>query len=320
MDDETSGPPAEDRPREEREEEEREETEPTYPDPLADDEEEDEDESPSPLRSFLGLFVVPLLVVLACVVVFIGFGWIAYDQHSSQDYVNDLSHWSKPRRSQAAYELAKILVADPTALDEPPGLKQQVREIFAAAENEDMKHYLALVLGYTKDPEAVPQLLATLDGEDHELEIYSLWALGTIGDERALAPMMTAAASRDAGIRKTAAFALGELGRPAALPRLAVLLEDPVADVRWNAALAMARLGSDGGLAVLAEMLDRDLVAQVPGITPEQQEDAMIEAVKALAALDGAAGGEVLERLSKSDPSLKVRQAAMQALRARGSG
>ncbi len=180
-----------------------------------------------------------------------------------------------------------------------------------------MKHYLALVLGYTQDPEAVPLLLAALDGDDDELKIYSLWALGTMGDARALEPMMAAAASRDAGIRKTAAFALGELGRPAALPRLEVLVEDTVADVRWNAALAMARLGSDGGLTVLNEMLDRDLVAQVPGITPEQQEDAMIEAVRAIASLDGPTIGELLERLSKSDPSLKVRQAAMQAMAAR---
>ena len=52
-----------------------------FPDPLAPTEEEDDDEPTSALRSFMGLFVVPLLVVLACVAVFIGFGWIAYDQN-----------------------------------------------------------------------------------------------------------------------------------------------------------------------------------------------------------------------------------------------
>lgn len=263
----------------------------------------------------MGLFVVPMFVVLACVAVFVGFGWIAYDQNSSQDYLNDLRHWSKPRRSQAAYELAKILIADPSALDEAPGLKAQIRELFAAAENDDMKRYLALVLGFTKDTEALPTLLESLAGDDDELRIYSLWALGAIGDPRALEPMLEAATERDSGIRKTAAFALGQLGLPAAVGRLEVLLEDNVADVRWNAALAMARLGSTGGLDVLREMLDRDLVAQVPGITPEQQEDAMIEAVKALAALGTEDGRGILRRLSKSDRSLKVRQAAIVALR-----
>jgi HEAT repeat protein len=303
MDDESTRPAADD-------------AEPTYRDPLAPPPEEEEDEGePSPLRQFMGLFVVPLLVVLACVAVFIGFGWIAYDQSSSRDYLADLHHWSKPRRSQAAYELAKILVADPTALDDSPELKQQVRDTFVAAENDDMKHYLALVLGYTRDPEALPLLLDSLAGGDDEMRIYSLWALGAIGDARALPAMVETASDRDSGIRKTAAFALGELGSPEALPRLEVLLEDPVADVRWNAALAAARLGSDAGLGVLSEMLDRQLVAQVPGITAEQQEDAMIEAVKALAALRAPGSLDLLHRLAEDDPSLKVRQAAIEALK-----
>ena len=79
-----------------------------------------DEEQPSALRTFLGLFLVPLLVVLACVAVFIGFGWIAYDRQSTSDYLNDLHSSWKPRRAQAAYELSKILTADPTALDEEP--------------------------------------------------------------------------------------------------------------------------------------------------------------------------------------------------------
>jgi HEAT repeat protein len=127
--------------------------------------------------------------------------------------------------------------------------------------------------------------------------------------------MLQAASERDPGIRKTAAFALGELGDPEAIPRLEVLLEDTVADVRWNAALATARLGSHAGLDVISEMLDRQLAGQAPGITPEQQEDVMIEAVKALAALRAPASESILRRLAESDPSLKVRQAAIEGLR-----
>ena len=82
-----------------------------------------EEDQPSALRTFLGLFLVPLLVVLACVAVFIGFGWIAYDRQSTSDYLNDLRSSWKPRRAQAAYELSKILTADPDALDEEPGFE-----------------------------------------------------------------------------------------------------------------------------------------------------------------------------------------------------
>jgi hypothetical protein len=77
----------------------------------------------------------------------------------------------------------------------------------------------------------------------------------------------------------------------------------------------LARLGSDSGVEVLRQMLDRGLAAQVPGITPEQQEDAMIEAVKGLAVVGGSAGESLLRELSAGDPSLKVRQAAIDALR-----
>jgi HEAT repeat protein len=159
--------------------------------------------------------------------------------------------------------------------------------------------------------------LAALEDADAETRIYALWALGAIGDPQALAPLTARLADSDPGLRKTAAIALGELGLPEALPALRRALDDPIADVRWNGALALARLGSDAGVGVLREMLDRGQVALVPGITPEQQEDAMVEAVKALAAVGGADAEALLTRLADGDPSLKVRQAALEASRAR---
>ncbi len=268
------------------------------------------------LRSFFGLFLVPLLVVLVCVGVFIGFGWIAYDRQTVADYLNDLRSSWRPRRAQAAYELSKVLIADPDALDGDPGVQAELRALFAEAEDQEMKRYLALVLGYTHDPEAVPLLIAALDSPDSEMRIYALLALGTVGDPRALSPLTEALGDPDAGLRKTAAFGLGELGDPLAIPALEPQLEDPVADVRWNTALALARLGSDAGVPVLDRMLDRGLTAQVPGITPAQTEETMVSAVRALATVRGAESRELFDRLAREDPSLKVRQAAIEALKA----
>ncbi len=269
----------------------------------------------SALRSFLGLFVVPLLVVLLCVAVFIGFGWIAYDRQSTSDYLNDLQSWWKPRRVQAAYELSKILVADPRALADAPGAEAEVRRLFVETRDPEMRQYLALVLGRTRDPAAVPLLVSALDDPDDKTRIYAIWALGALGHPSAREPLEAALASDDPGVRKTAAFALGELGDRAAIPALAARLEDSVADVRWNAALALARLGSAAGVPVLEAMLDRRLLAQVPGITPEQQEEAMVSAVRALAAVGGPGAQPVFARLEQEDPSLKVRQAAIAARR-----
>lgn len=273
----------------------------------------------SALRSFLGLFVVPLLVVILCVAVFIGFGWIAYDRQTTSDYVNDLQSFWKPRRVQAAYELSKILVSDPAALDKEPGARVEVRRLFREAEEPEMRQYLALVLGRTKDREAVPLLTAALDDPDDKTRIYALWSLGALGDPKARGSLEAALGDQDPGIRKTAAFALGELGDRTAVPRLEVALDDAVADVRWNAALSLARLGSRKGVPVLETMADRRLLAQVPDITREQQEEAMMSAVRALAVVGGPEHRALFDRLAEEDPSLRVRQAAIESRKALGA-
>jgi HEAT repeat protein len=281
---------------------------------------EAEEAGNSALRSFLGLFIVPLLVVLLCVAIFIGFGWIAYDRQSTRDYLGDLESGWKPRRVQAAYELSKILVSDPRALDKEPGAKAQVRRLFQEADDPEMRRYLALVLGRTGDREALPLLTAAANDEDDRTRIYALWAMGILGDARARDPLAKALSDEDAGIRKTAAFALGELRDPSAIPLLQPRLDDAVTDVRWNTALSLARLGSDAGVPVLETMVDRRLLAQVPDITPDQQEEAMLGAIRALAAVSGPEHKALFERLAKDDPNLKVRQAAMEAEKAVSSG
>ena len=263
-----------------------------------------------PLRTFIGLFLVPLLVVLTCVAVFVGFGWIAYDHNSAEDYLDDLKSGWRPRRAQAAYELSKVLVADPQALDEVPGAKEEIRRLFAESEDPEMRRYLALIMGYTQDPEALPLLEEILNDPDSETRIYGLWALGTSGDPDAIPLLSRALQDPDPGIRKTAAFSVGELGLPAGIDPLVPLLQDGVADVRWNAALSLSRLGSSAGAPVLEQMLDRNLMAQVPEITPAQAEEAMVSAVQALGAVEGLQAEALFEDLADNDPSLKVRRAA----------
>lgn len=276
-------------------------------------EDDDEDESNPALRSFLGLFVVPLLVVLASVGVFVGFGWLAYDGSEVGDFVDDLSHGWKPRRTQAAYELSKILLADPQALADDPGAQIKVRTLFAESDDTAIRRYLALVLGYTNDREAVPDLLEAADGDDGQLRIYSLWALGVMGDERAQERLIAALGDADPGVRKIAAHALGEIHTPDAEAALIDVLDDRVADVRWNAAQTLATLGSDAGLTVLLEMTDRERVAATPEIQPEQVEDVIIAGVEALGRLGSSEARAAIGALS-DDPSLKVRDAVRRAL------
>ena len=275
--------------------------------------------SASGVRQIVGLFVVPLLVVIMCVGVFVLFGWVAYDRQSVGDYLNDLRDnrsFFAHRRKQAAYELSKILSADPEALNEEPGGEVELRRLFERTEDIWVRRYLALVLGHIEDREAVPLLIDAAGGEDSQTRIYALMSLGSIGDRRGLAAVQAGIADSDAGIRKTAAYALGGFGEPQVADSLAVLVEDPVADVRWNAALALSELGRDEGVEVLEQMLDRRFLSQVPEITPLQQEEAMIGALRALVRLEQSGKLELVSVLAEEDPSLKVRQAAIKARRA----
>jgi HEAT repeat protein len=87
-----------------------------------------------------------------------------------------------------------------------------------------------------------------------------------------------------------------------------------VEDVRWNAAVALGRRRDPTATPVLLQMLDRAHLTSVPGITPEQQEAALLEAVTAAGASGDAALRPALESLRQKDPSLKVREAARKAL------
>ena len=91
-------------------------------------------------------------------------------------------------------------------------------------------------------------------------------------------------------------------------------MEDPVYDVRWNAALALSRLGDDSGWQVLIQMLDRNYLRSARQLNDEQIEPVMVNAAKGFTLIRKSETVSILGKVSKEDPSLKVREAAMRAL------
>jgi HEAT repeat protein len=269
----------------------------------------------------LQFFIFPLAIVGVCVAVFVVFGLIAGESKGARDFLTEVRTGGANRRWQAAFELSKVLQAgkDPALAD--PKLHAELRKLFQDVKNDDprVRRYLALALGRLGDPAAVPVLLEALHDEeghpvDPETRVYALWALGAIGDPAALPELRARAKDEDAGLRKTAIHALG--GIPGAEARDALLagLEDGVEDVRWNAALALARRGETAAVPVLLQMTDRAHLETVAGLTAEQREQVLREAVAAAAGLPSPELRAALGRLRESDPSLKIREAARQAL------
>lgn len=268
--------------------------------------------------TLLQFFLIPALVVIACVGLFLFFGWLAAEEKSSLDYLRDIRSGSATRRWQAAFELAKQLnnIKGDSDRADLERLVPEMIDTFQEAERDDprVRRYLALAFGNVGDPRAVPALLEALADDDPETRIYAIWALGSLGDERAVAPLLELAQHDDPGIRKMVVYSLGSLRAEEARTTLHAALEDYQMDVAWNAAIALAKLGDASGRGRILQMLDREFLDSVTEMTEEQRAEAMMNAMKGAMLLGDPAFRESLEQISERDPNLKVRQAAFEAL------
>jgi HEAT repeat protein len=272
-------------------------------------------------------FLIPLAVVGITVGVYVGFRSLLADDRKPQDYLAEVRNGGSDRRWPAAYELSRLM-ADPKVRADRT-LAPALVKAFVAAKDDGprVRQYLALAIGRLDPPlpaEAVTELTRTLDSNDGEARISAIWALGSSGDPSIVPTLRPLYESSDEGIRKMVVYALGALPGDAQLPTLRTALQDSTADVRWNAAVALARKGSHDGVPVLRQMLDRHYVEQTVKRDVRQDEDrdpiadVMISGLRAAATLKDDALKPSVTTLSQSDRSMKVRQAALEALKVMG--
>ena len=273
-------------------------------------------------------FLIPLVVVAITGSVYIGFRSLLADDRNAQDYLAEIRNGGSSRRWPAAYELSRLM-ADPKVRADKSLAPALVKAFQASAGDQQVRRYLALAIGRLDPPlppDAVADLTHALDDPDSETRISVIWALGSSGDEAVvskLVPLYTAQ-DADAGIRKMVVYALGALPGDAQVTTLRTAVQDAVADVRWNAAVALARHGSHEGVVVLKQMLDRQYVEQTVKrdvrVDSDQDPvaDVMISGLRAAAALKDETLRPAVTNLSQQDKSLKVRQAAIEALKVMG--
>jgi HEAT repeat protein len=268
----------------------------------------------SPKTILFQFVVFPLGVVAIAVLIFFLFGKLATDEQGIPDYINAIRSGSSHERWQAAYQLSKSLKRGEAK--RYPNLEHDVATLYANSKSDDprIRRYLGMVLGQLGDRRATPLLLDGLNDRDADNRIYALTALGELRDPAAIPRIAKAAADDDKDVRATAYYTLGAIGDRSAIPVLAGGLEDQTPDVRWNAAIALSRLGDPRALGTLREVLDRSRLNSVTGMREDQKEDAMIVAMSAYAKLAGKDAAPDLQRIASSDPSLRVRAAAKQAL------
>ncbi len=290
-------------------------------------------------------FLIPLAVVGVTILIYLGFRSLLADDRSPQDYLAEIRSGGLARQWPAAFELSQLM-DDPKVRGDKT-LAIALVEAFDQAKEGDprLRKYLALALGRLEPPlprEAVDVLLKSLGdpekpwapdvwsringwtAEMNEAHISTIWALGASGDRNVVPALVPLYASPDAGVRKMVVYVLGALPGDSQLKTLQTALEDGVADVRWNAAIALARHGARDGVPVLRQMLDREYVERAVTRTvradgdQDPVADVLISGLRAAAALKDASLRSSVEGLSQQDRSMKVRQAAIEALKAFG--
>jgi HEAT repeat protein len=273
-------------------------------------------------------FLIPLTVVAVTVAVYVGFRSLLADDRSPKDYLAEIQNGGSDRRWPAAYELSRLMSNPKVRADKT--LAPALVKAFQDSKNDpDVRRYLALAIGRLDPPlppQAIADLTQALDDPDSQTRISVIWALGSSGDEAVvprLIPLYTAP-DADAGIKKMIVYALGALPGDAQVDTLRTALQDSTPDVRWNAAIALARHGRSEGATVLHEMLDRAYVERTVKREVRQDEDqdpiadVMISGIRAGAAIKDASLKPAIEALSHEDRSMKVRQAALEALKVIG--
>jgi len=273
-------------------------------------------------------FLIPLTVVALTVTVYVGFRSLLADDKSPSDYLTEIRNGGSDRRWPAAYELSRLM-SDPKVRQDKTLAAGLVKAFQESKADPDVRRYLALAIGRLDPPlppDALADLTQALDDSDGQTRISVIWALGSSGDE-AVVPRLTPiyqAQDSDAGIRKMVVYALGALPGESQIETLRAALKDETPDVRWNAAVALARHGNGEGAGVLHQMLDRAYVERTVKREIRQDEDqdpiadVMISGIRAGAAIKDASLKPAIESLSQQDRSMKVRQAAFEALKVMG--
>lgn len=224
----------------------------------------------SPVVRAFQFFLVPLLIVGACVLVYSLLQWVVANPRTAAEWLKDVKEGGPNTRPHAALQLAQTL----RRMEQPDrSLTRDVMEAYRATTppEDELRRYLVTCLGYLRDPLASDLLLDVARTSRHlETRAAALDALGTIKDPKTLPDLVKLLDDPEDLVRKYAAFNVGAVAekatgeaRAGALEALKKGLSDPAADVTWNAAFALAYfLGDGSGTDILKKMLDRKYLGE----------------------------------------------------------
>ncbi|MBI4042523.1 MAG: HEAT repeat domain-containing protein [Deltaproteobacteria bacterium] len=263
--------------------------------------------------------IVPMAIVTVCVVLFVAINLLLKEYKSASDYLDDMMRTSGQRRWQAAFALSKKLQGreegekDQLSSDDVSKLLSLFEDSLGG--DPQLTRYLAIALGQAGDHRAVLALQKALHLPDEDTLIYSLLALGHLSGHEAIEEMIHLTSHQSGAVRQVAVYVLGTFGKPALIKPISARLGDPVPQVRWNSAIALARLGSDAGVEELKKIFLEFPPDVFSALIGKEKEDLKLNAIRAASKLGSEKFTSEFQQLSEKDESLKVRSAALEALK-----
>ncbi len=274
-------------------------------------------EKKSALRVIVhSFFVVPFLIAVFAVIVFLMVKVLTVEPNTARDYLEHVKIGGTTKRWQGAFELSKIL-SNPKMVPKDERFVQDMISTFEySAHDRDsrIRSYLAMAMGRTLDQRYTPTLIKAINENDYSIVAACAYALGLIQSDAGFAALLNMAEHEDAQVRLQTIIALGNYQNHEAEDILLNALADQEANVRWDAAVAMAKLKNDSGRGILLDLLDRKYLDSFPNIDQFEQDQAMLVAIQVIPNIIDTEFESVLINLRDKDRSMKVREAARQAL------
>ncbi len=268
-------------------------------------------------KLFYGLFIFPLLIAVGMAVLLCTVVLLTREAETPESLITAIKTGSPSKRWQKAFELSNELNQG-RGMIRTSGVMKEVIHILNDRKEYDARtrSYMAVALSRFNDPEVIPALREALRQEtETDVRLYLIWALGVKHAAESLDEILPFLQSDQPELQKMAAYVLGNLGGAKSAPALEPLLKSEDRDVRWNAALSLAKLGSPASYEELLKMTDRKTLASYPGMKEDKIEQVLVNAIKGLGLLKKKEALPLLVNLADHDKSLKVREAAIQALK-----
>ncbi len=273
-------------------------------------------------KYFHGFVVIPFLVaaigilpIAVTMAIVKGSG-----DKSPAEYLQAIENKRGNARWRAAYQLSMLVTAD-NSIGMEDSIADQMMDVFGSEsiKTGDLKvrQFLAVTMGRAGNPKFLEPLLQALNETTDDLVQKGVFvrALGYLGDERAISPVTALLKHEESVIRHEAVQALGNIGSKASLESLKGMLNDPEPDVRWDASIALAKMKDASGKEILSSLLDESYYAGFPHVSRDARDWAMEVAIRTSVLLGDPDLNAMIRELAASSESIKVRQAALSAVK-----